>query len=75
MDKIVEFTVRLVGGTRLAYARKWSFLGLFAVVFIASVFVLAVFDLLPNAPSTSITNAPVAVNSVGTVSSRTLKCQ
>ena len=69
MDKIVEFTVRLVGGTRLAYARKWSFLGLFAVVFIASVFVLAVFDLLPNAPSTSITNAPVAVNSVGTVSS------
>lgn len=53
MDEIVEGTARLVESARLAYARKWSFLGLFACVFMASTLVLAQFDLLPEAPSTT----------------------
>lgn len=43
---------RLLRAGRRAYERKWSFLGVFAVVFTASIVGLAQHDLLPNAPRT-----------------------
>lgn len=51
MGWIVATAAGLVRGTRLVYAKKWSFLGVFATIFVASVFVLAQLDLLPNALS------------------------
>ncbi len=53
---IVEFTATLVESVQHAYSKKWSFLGIFALVFIGSTVVLAQLDLLPNAPSASITS-------------------
>lgn len=50
MTWLVEFTVRLIRAAKRAYARKWSFLGIFAVAFLGSVAVLARLDLLPDAP-------------------------
>lgn len=66
MDSFVEIAAQLVRATRLAYARKGSFLALFAFVFISSTVVLAKLDLLPNAISaetndTASVNAPVLV--------------
>ncbi len=48
MNRIIEFTVRLIEAVRRAYDRKWSFLWLFAVAFLGSVSVLAQLDLLPE---------------------------
>lgn len=48
MNRVVYLTVRLVMSIRRAYARKWRFLGLFAVVFFSSVVMLGQFDLLPE---------------------------
>jgi len=53
MDTIVEYTASLVASARLAYERKWSFLGIFVLAFVVSVAILAQLDLLPNVPSTS----------------------
>ncbi|MDD3531702.1 MAG: sortase [Candidatus Pacebacteria bacterium] len=49
MERIVHIVVRLTEAGRRVYAQKWSFGGVFAVVFLGSVFTLASFDLLPNA--------------------------
>lgn len=48
---MVSFMAWLATASAQAYARKWSFLGLFAVVFVASVLVLARLDLLPETKS------------------------
>lgn len=48
MREIIDVTVRLIQAGKRAYARKWSFLGLFAVVFLASVSILSELDLLPE---------------------------
>lgn len=61
-------TVRLIEAGSLAYARKWNFLGVFAVVFFASVFTLGKLDLLPSVksdlalgvPETHVASAAVA---------------
>jgi len=50
MDEIVEYTARLVEGFRLAYEKKWSFLGVFVLAFVGSTIVLGQMDLLPNDP-------------------------
>ncbi len=55
MTWFVDFTVRLIRAGKRAYARKWSFLGIFAAIFLGSVFILAKLDLLPETLS-----APVA---------------
>ncbi len=49
MTWAIKFTVRLIQAGKQAYARKWSFLGIFAVMFFGSVAVLANLGLLPEA--------------------------
>lgn len=53
MERLVALAVRLIRAARKAYAKKWSFCGVFAIIFVASVFVLGKLDLLPNAPASS----------------------
>ena len=48
MERAVGFTAQLVVHAIRAYSRKWSFLGLFALIFISSVVTLGRFDLLPE---------------------------
>src|SRR3989344_3425259 len=48
MKGTIDATARLIRAGKQAYARKWSFLGLFAVAFFCSMFVLAQLDLLPE---------------------------
>lgn len=50
MEHLVHITARFVVAGQKAYMRKWTFLGLFALTFVASVHFLAVADLLPNPP-------------------------
>jgi LPXTG-site transpeptidase (sortase) family protein len=50
MKGIVETIVWLMQASERVYARKWSFLGLFAVAFFGSLAILAELDLLPEAP-------------------------
>lgn len=65
MDSIVEIAARLVRATRLAYARKASFLALFAFMFISSTVVLARLDLLPNALSAETSNTASVTPDLG----------
>jgi len=48
MGRIIEFTARFIEAGKQAYARKWNFFGVFAVVFFVSVFTLGKLDLLPE---------------------------
>lgn len=48
MGASITFIAQLVGAGMRIYARKWSFLVLFGVIFFASVYVLARLDLLPE---------------------------
>jgi LPXTG-site transpeptidase (sortase) family protein len=66
MRGIIDATVRLVRAGRRAYARKWSFLGFFAVAFLGSVVVLGQLGLLPETPSTpTVTLAAKPSDTVG----------
>ncbi|MEK7135929.1 MAG: hypothetical protein AAB831_02080, partial [Patescibacteria group bacterium] len=51
MRRFIDFAARLAQAGRRAYTRKWSFLGLFAVVFLVSVTVLGTSGLLPEVSS------------------------
>ena len=51
MRRFIDFAARLARAGRCAYARKWSFFGLFAVVFLVSVIVLGTSGLLPEVSS------------------------
>ena len=51
MKGIIETIARLIRAGQRAYARKWSFLALFAIAFFGSIVVLAEFDLLPGTKS------------------------
>jgi LPXTG-site transpeptidase (sortase) family protein len=67
MTWLVDFTVRLIQAGKRAYARKWSFFGVFAVAFLGSVFLLAELDLLPETlPPTASTVTLVASPLVAT---------
>ncbi|MHB8660366.1 MAG: sortase [Minisyncoccota bacterium] len=75
MTWIVEFTARLIRAGKRAYARKWSFLGVFAVVFLGSVVALARLDLLPDVPPTPVdptvtlaASSPAAADTNGSAS-------
>jgi LPXTG-site transpeptidase (sortase) family protein len=48
MRGTIEFTVRLIQAGKRVYARKWNFLGVFAVVFLGSIFTLGQLNLLPE---------------------------
>lgn len=50
MNSFVDMVAKLVRALRLAKSQKGSFVALFLVVFIASAWVLALGDLLPNTP-------------------------
>lgn len=50
MTWLVDFIVLLIQAGKRAYARKWSFFGVFAVAFLGSVLILAKLDLLPETP-------------------------
>lgn len=61
MKKIIGVAIRFMLAAKLAYGRKWSFLGVFAAIFFGSVAVLGRFDLLPDiAPAQAV--RPVAFN-------------
>ncbi len=61
MGTTVETAAWLIRAGIQAYARKWTFLGVFAFVFAASVVVLGACDLLPGAAPTKI--APAMLSS------------
>ena len=48
MGTLVEFTAEMVRSARRAYAKKWSFLVFFALIFWAMILLLGRLDLLPN---------------------------
>ncbi|MHB1770086.1 MAG: sortase [Minisyncoccota bacterium] len=50
MRGIINLTARLIRASARAYTRKWSFLGVFAFVFLGSVSVLAQLNILPDTP-------------------------
>ena len=53
MGKIIDMVVRLIRAGEQAYAKKWSFFGLFVFAFFGSVIMLGNLDLLPDATSAS----------------------
>lgn len=55
MREIIDATVRLIRAGKRAYARKWSFLGIFAIAFLGSVSILAELDLLPEVSGAPVT--------------------
>lgn len=75
MEGLVELTIRLIQTGKRIYARKWSFLGFFLLVFTWSVFVLAGLNLLPEAsqvptdPIVNLSTSPLVATTVATSSS------
>ena len=62
MEWLVTIVVRLIRAGKRAYTRKWSFLAVFAFVFLAGTIGLAKLDLLPEAPrAMSVSTQPAAV--------------
>ncbi len=55
MRGIINFIARLYSICARTYERKWSFLGVFAFVFLGSISLLAQFSLLPDAPQSPAT--------------------
>ncbi len=62
MSGMINFFAWLVTASAQVYTRKWSFLGLFAITLLGSVFVLAKYDLLPE--KSSVANTPSVTLSV-----------
>src|SRR3989344_3309235 len=73
MKNYIRFSARLIMAVKRSYGRKWIFLGVFAVLFLASVGILKNLDLLPEAvvasatPSTTLTASPLVALSVQAV--------
>ena len=65
MEEFVQVAARLARAAKQAYARKWAFLGLFALMFAASILVLRWLDLLPNpsrVPEVAVAPSPLVVS-------------
>lgn len=66
MKELVQITARLILAVKQSYGRKWSFFGVFVLLFVTSVGILGSLDLLPEAavraavPATSLAASPVA---------------
>jgi LPXTG-site transpeptidase (sortase) family protein len=71
MEQIVDFTVRLIRAGKEAYAKKWSFFGVFFFMFFGSVVVLAQLDLLPDTAPASVEAAAVVAAPKVSQSART----
>jgi LPXTG-site transpeptidase (sortase) family protein len=69
MKGFVTAIARLIKAANQAYARKWSFLVIFAAVLLGSTYLLAQLDLLPEAPKASVT--PVVTFSANTAATST----
>ncbi|MEK7101601.1 MAG: sortase [Patescibacteria group bacterium] len=63
MKEVIDVIVRLIRAGRQAYAKKWSFFGVFIVAFLASVTILGSLDLLPSTKSDLVLGLPKAVSS------------
>lgn len=64
MKEIIDIAVRIIRAGQRSYARKWYFLGTFALVFVASVAVLGQLDLLPSVPAVEVAVPTVSVNTI-----------
>lgn len=62
MKELIDIAVRIIRAGQRAYARKWDFLGTFALVFIATVVVLGQLDLLPSASAVQAAAPTVVIN-------------
>jgi LPXTG-site transpeptidase (sortase) family protein len=62
MERFIRVVARLVRAAKDIADRKWLFGGVFCVVFIGSVAILARYELLPEAPSPLVVEAPGAVH-------------
>ncbi|MFA5942077.1 MAG: sortase [Candidatus Paceibacterota bacterium] len=51
MKRLITITARLIQSSQRAYTKKWSFFGVFVLVFLGSVSALARLDLLPASSS------------------------
>ncbi|MCR4275997.1 MAG: sortase [Candidatus Parcubacteria bacterium] len=71
MEQIVDFTVRLIRAGKEAYAKKWSFFGVFFFMFFGSVVVLAQLGLLPNTTPAPIEAAAIVAAPKVSQSART----
>lgn len=49
MKRVITAVVRLIQAVQRVHTKKWQFFGIFAILFIGNVFVLASLDLLPDA--------------------------
>lgn len=68
MERIIDFTVRLVRAGKQAYEKKWSFFGFFVFAFLFSVSTLAQMDLLPSVKSDLALGLPAASAAASAVS-------
>ncbi len=64
MNRIVDSTAQLVVYVIRAYSRKWSFLGVFALIFMSSIVALAQFDLLPEARPAPVKDSFVVASTI-----------
>lgn len=77
MTWLIDFIVRLIQAGKRAYARKWSFFGIFAVAFLGSILTLAKFDLLPETPlapaasTVTLVASPLVATDANALASRT----
>lgn len=62
MRGIIGVMTQIIRAGQLAYAKKWSFLGLFVVVFLGTTIALGKLDLLPE-----VSSAATTVNKSGTI--------
>ncbi|MEK7201494.1 MAG: hypothetical protein AAB737_02585, partial [Patescibacteria group bacterium] len=73
MKGLINFIAWLVRAGTQIYARKWSFLGLFCVMFFAMVFILARLDLLPEmVQATRASQVTLSASSHSATNTRTL---
>ncbi|MDE2173601.1 MAG: sortase, partial [Patescibacteria group bacterium] len=53
MEVLIHLAVRLVRAGMRSYAKKWSFLSLFGIIFFGNAFVLAQLNIVPEVPAAS----------------------
>lgn len=64
MKRIIDLAVRLIQAGKRSYERKWSFLCVFAMVFLASIVTLGSLDLLPEVSQKSAALAAVSIPNI-----------
>ncbi len=67
MEKFIRVTARLIKAVKRAYEQKWSFCGVFALVFLGGVGCLGYLGLLPQAVAISAPSVSLSSNAVAAV--------